>query len=47
VKNLENKDVMVTHQLDNNVPLQYEGFAGKSAMYLAPRTFGVKLSASF
>jgi hypothetical protein len=57
VHNLENKAVLVTQQLDNSVPNgvvngvfnpgvpNYEGLVGKDGFYLAPRTFGIKLSA--
>jgi iron complex outermembrane receptor protein len=57
VRNLENKAVLVSQQLDNSVPNgvvngvfdptapNYEGKVGKDGFYLAPRTFGIKLSA--
>ena len=47
VHNLENKAILATTQVDNAVPLAYEGLAGKGAFYLAPRTYGIKLSARF
>lgn len=47
VKNLENNAVLVTGQADNTVPLAVMGQAGKDGFYLPPRTYGVKVSATF
>ena len=47
VKNIENHAVLVTGQVDNTVPLAVMGQAGKDGFYLAPRTYGIRISANF
>lgn len=44
-KNLENHAVLVSMQLDNSVPLAYEGIAGKDGVFLPPRTVGIRFNA--
>jgi iron complex outermembrane receptor protein len=44
-KNLENHAVLASLQMDNSVPLAYEGTAGKDGVFMPPRTFGIKFMA--
>jgi hypothetical protein len=47
VRNIENKAILISGQPDNSAPNNEFAYAGKSAWWMAPRTYGVKVSANF
>ena len=47
VRNIENKAILIKGDADNNAPNQDFAHYGKAGYWMAPRTYGVKVSANF